>query len=339
MLSYSVWGGPLGLAAGGYQAYRTAATYRFPFMQPNLERFNPNLFGLMKFQVQGRQAQFMWHLMRTGAYTTFGMWVGGLLVGTYAATVAAVGEQQDPRLQDLIKAIRAKVQGPGSDAPPGDAPGRPRRGQKGDPTGQGTRRASKLWKNHRTAIGADAVSPARPTGTYGDDASPSSGDAYDSYDSSTAADQARSLAMNEGSVLTDRQMRKQEARQRPNPRSSPTETTASTFRIDKVERQPRSFDDDASPTGGEGAFIDSGYESDSGSGATGSTWDRIRQQASSSPSSEMAGRGGRGNRWGMQTPEDSFSFSATEEERQLAKEEAQRSFDERIERERRGGEF
>lgn len=341
MLSYAVWGRPLGLAAGWYQAYRTAATYRFPFMQPNLQKFNPYFIGLSTFQLHGRGAQLMWHLLRTCAYGTFGMWTGGLFVGTYAATVAAVGERQDPRLQDLIRAIQAKVREKLPDGATEGAPGRQRRGaQRGDPTGQGSRSASELWKNHRTAIGADDAPLARSAGTYGDDASPSSGDAYDAYDSSPVGEQGRSLAMSEGSVLTDRQMRRQEARQRPNRRSSPTENTASTFRTDKVERQPRSFDDnDASPTGGEGSFMGSDYGSDSSSATTGSTWERIRQQSSSSSVSASAGRGGRGNRRGMQTQEDGFASSGTEEETNMAKEEAQRAFDERVERERRGGQF
>jgi len=341
MLSYAAWGRPLGMAAGCYQAYRTAATYRFPFLQPKPERFHPDVFKLLKFELRGSQARSMWHSLRAIAYGTFGLWIGGLLVGTYAATVAAVGERQDPRLQNLIRAIQERVRRETLPAAPADAPSKQRQGTRGDPTGQGTRSASELWKNHRIAIGADDAHLARTSNTYGDDASPSSGDAYDAYNSSTTAEQDRTLAMSEGSVLTDQQMQKQEARQRPNRRSSPTKTTASTFSMEKVERQPRSFnDDDASPMGGEGSFMDSGYDSDSSSAATGSAWERIRQQASSSSSSRAAGRGrSRGSRRGVQTQEDSFTFSATEQERQLAKDEAQRAFDERIERERKGGEF
>jgi hypothetical protein len=39
------------------------------------------------------------------------------------------------------------------------------------------------------------------------------------------------------------------------------------------------------------------------------------------------------------TTGDSFAFSKTEEERTYAKEEAQKEFDARVERERRGGDF
>lgn len=340
MLSYAAWGRPLGMAAGYYQAYRTAATYRFPFLQPKPEKLDPNVFKLLKFELRGSRARSMWHSLRAFAYGTLGLFIGGVLFGTYAATVAAVGERQDPRLQDLIRVIQERVRGT-LPAAPANAPSKQRQGARGDPTGQGTMSASELWKNHRNAIGADDAHLARTSNTYGDDASPSSGDAYDAYNSTTIAEQDRTLAMSEGGVLTDQKMQTQEARQRPNRRSSPTKTSASTFSIEKVERQPRSFDDDdASPTGGEGAFMDSGYDSDSGSAATGSAWERIRQQASSSPSSRATRSGrSRGSRRGVQTQEDTFAFSATEQERQLAKDEAQRAFDERIERERKGGEF
>lgn len=342
MLSYAAWGRPLGLAAGCYQAYRTAATYRFPFVQPKAETFNPNFFSLLRFQLQGKQAQFMWHGLRTIAYGTFGIWTGGVLIGTYAATVAAVGEQRDPRLRDLLRAIRERVREAVPASPPG-APGNQQPGQRRDPTGQGTRSASELWKNHRTAIGANDAPLATTPGTYEDDASPSSGDAYDPYDGNGTAEQDRSLAMNKEYMLTDREMRKREARQRPNPRSSLTENTASTFSIEKVERQPRSFDDvDASPTGGEGTFMDSAYGSDSDSTATGSAWERIRQEAVSAPTSRPsrnAVRGSRIVRRPKQTPEERLASSATGQESQLDKDEAQRAFDERVERERRGGEF
>ena len=114
--------------------------------------------------------------------------------------------------------------------------------------------------------------------------------------------------------------------------------------------EPQDFDfDDASPTGGAGATD------------PGSAWDRIRQDAvsgsssssssssgpgapSSSKSNRPAGREGgwqggeRGQREGS-SEGDPFSFSSEERERGLAKEQSQREFDARVEKERRGGEF
>ncbi len=108
MQATTVWGRPFGLAGGIWRALQTSDTYRFPFVTPNKETFNPNAFGYF-LKLEGKQAQLMWHVLRGSAYGLFGSLVGGLLVGTYAATVAAVGERQDPRLRELIQAIQDVV--------------------------------------------------------------------------------------------------------------------------------------------------------------------------------------------------------------------------------------
>ena len=89
-----------------------------------------------------------------------------------------------------------------------------------------------------------------------------------------------------------------------------------------------------------------------------SAWDRIRRQASGQPA------GNRGSNWPAgqeqqaprpgqrawrrdsqrhprERPEtgDSISYSKSEEERQLARAEAQKEFDDRVEQERRSGDF
>ncbi|KAL9080383.1 MAG: hypothetical protein Q9157_000839 [Trypethelium eluteriae] len=85
--------------------------------------------------------------------------------------------------------------------------------------------------------------------------------------------------------------------------------------------------------------------------AGGSAWDRIRAQAASNnpPSgsqreatwSKVRGNGNKATRDNRTTSDssDSFSFSNAEEDRALAKSEAQKEFDARIERERRGKNF
>lgn len=65
---------------------------------------------------------------------------------------------------------------------------------------------------------------------------------------------------------------------------------------------------------------------------SGSAWERLRQQATSGKPVQPARRD-------TSSSGDSFSFSSTDEDRQLAKAEAQKDFDSRIERERSGEEF
>lgn len=135
----------------------------------------------------------------------------------------------------------------------------------------------------------------------------------------------------------------------------------------------RTQDDDMSPTSSDYTFSDDSPTAESGatSGSQshsfdssssnsaasnsdaggGSAWDRIRAHAtgSSNPAStqcESAWSRTRGSGSEVKresktdsTVGDSFSFSDAEEERQLAKSEAQKEFDARIERERNGKDF
>ena len=92
----------------------------------------------------------------------------------------------------------------------------------------------------------------------------------------------------------------------------------------------------------------------------GNSWDRVRQRAAQGQNSSVdlpegqASEGsrisrqmgvgdvqfGQSDRYQVKQPStDSFSFSSSDEERQLARAEAQKEFDERIERERQGKDF
>ncbi len=335
---------PFGLGLGFFRAYQTRAKFRFPFYQPKSETFNSSRF----LGLEGPSARTMWQLLRFGAYGSFGMFFGILFAANYAASVAAVRESRDPRLEHLQRAIMEKAR-------------------------------SKI----RRRMGASA-SDARGDGTEdsSDDASPTSG-----YDGDKGDYNKLSLpgtGNDDGRMLSDREMRSLEVRQQPSSRDSPTSNTSSTFEMDKVARQPQSFDDtfdDTSPTAGSQPLDRT--SSDMGGG---STWDRLRRQAGSSPSSSPSSSppsphsrtvqrpapsstpsssiDGQESIWAQRrqkamendgdqsspasswssvdrasrpTSQDSFSFSPSEQERQLAKAEAQRAFDEQVERERRGG--
>ncbi len=184
---------------------------------------------------------------------------------------------------------------------------------------QGDITAAELWKRHRKGIGAE------------DDASPGAGTDF------FGGDMESQGGSNTG-LMSDSQMRAQEARQQPSPSESPTESRASTFRVDKVETQPSSFgddfDDDASPT----------WRSNPGDEQASNSWDRIRRRAQQQVSEQQSEGGGGWDAIRKQqdvgsTAGDSFTFSSAAQERQLAKDEAQKEFDARVERERQGGGF
>lgn len=134
----------------------------------------------------------------------------------------------------------------------------------------------------------------------------------------------------ESSVMSDSQT---QSRVQSSPR------TPSSFQK-KQSTRSSSSDDDAGPTAGRGMFDDI----DSSTDSTGlSTWERIRQQtASGENTSSPSPSSSSGRRRGRQQQEDGgdgFSFSGEEQERGYARAEAQKEFDERLERERRGGSF
>ncbi|KAF2089015.1 hypothetical protein K490DRAFT_38424 [Saccharata proteae CBS 121410] len=161
-------------------------------------------------------------------------------------------------------------------------------------------------------------------------------DASDGQDDMSPAVQGPGVT--DTDVLSDDQARIQEFRQQAGPSRGATENRANTFDMSRVTSQQASYDD-ASPTGGSGP-MDSAY----GTGG-GSSWDRLRQQASAGrEQSARSSAGGFGRpvqkeQSSGSTMGDSFSFSSSDEERQLAKTEAKRDFDARVDKERNGGDF
>lgn len=114
--------------------------------------------------------------------------------------------------------------------------------------------------------------------------------------------------------------------------------------------------DDASPTGGQGMSSDSDIPQENAQ--QGSAWDRLRSDAQSGSNSKQLGtwqkanepaqQNGQGS-WSkyqqntkqesMEGSSDTYSYSKSEEQRHLAREQAQAEFDAQVERERQGGDF
>ncbi|KAL8909518.1 MAG: hypothetical protein Q9207_000198 [Kuettlingeria erythrocarpa] len=337
-MAISSYGNPMALGAGLWRAYRTRETYRIPFYGP-MKDANGWLNG-ERLRIMGRefamtpQRRAGIHIVRGTLYGSLSYILGSLFVASYSTTVAVVGEMRDPRLKALVQAKNMKerkgIQREQFETKPGPRDPELQMGQVGatrpvggtsqpqDPTGQGNTTAAELWKRHRKSIGAQ------------DDASPSAGTDFFGGD-------VESQGGSNTGLMSDSQMRAQEARQQASPSDSPTESRASTFRVEKVERQPSSFgddfDDDGNPT----------RRSNPGDGQAGNSWDRIRRQAQQQASEQKSGGGGwdaiRKQQEVGSTAGDSFTFSSAAQERQLAKDEAQKEFDARVERERQGGGF
>lgn len=312
-VAYVSYGMPLFCAWGLYRAYETRESYRWPLYGSS--KSSDGWWNGERIRIMGRNilagdtARMFVHANRAAAYTIWAYAIGGIFIASFAATVYTVGELRDPRLKDFNQARRAKSKLEWGETEPMK--------RSKDPTGQGNTSMTDLWTRHRKDIGAM------------DDASPSAG-------SEDYGGEAERLGGGNTGLLSDAQMRTQETRQQASPRDSPTENRSSTFQMDKVARQPSSFDD---------SFGDASASTESNTGRIqgGSAWDRIRRQAQNTSAESPS----KGQSWSAiqkeqqqgATTGDSFTFSSSDEDRHLAKGEAQDEFDARVERERQGGSF
>ena len=308
-ISIISYGTPIGVAGGLWRAWAMKETFQFPFYRPKPETFQSTIFPHSKVPLLGGNRAFLaWHTLRVLAYGGVGKYIGDILLGSYSMSVATVGELSDPRMKDIVNAMRQKAQRKQGGLPssiPVEQPGSTQRG------GAGTEQ------------------------TQLDDASPTGG-LYGNDETSMRQD---------GGGKSDE----------PYPRNW-SKPGYSQSQIEALET-PRALQADdfnnASPTGGQGIRADTAQQSES-------SWDRIRRgsksggqsgssswptdnQGTSAQKGESAWAKLQNNTQQEQPKEsstgDSFTFSKTDEERNLAKIEAQKEFDARVEQERRGGDF
>jgi hypothetical protein len=306
-ISIYSYAAPAGVLAGAWRANATQATFRFPFWQPNLEKFNPQVFPYERMALgRGNRAVLLWHATRYALYGYAGMFVSKLLFGSYSMSVAAVGEMTDPRLkavQEATKQLASQRRG--------GLPGPKMSGTAGSPQGGGA--------GQRRAPPVDDASPT--SGMFDDESNGFENDAY---------------SANEGS---QRQEKPQPIRlpQRPSTPPVPIQQTQS-------GTDPFYSFDNASATGGQDGSIDSSSPQPK---RHSSAWDQIRQSTGRGAAggqtdpgqAQEQPRGWAGVREQAQNTNSDFSFSKRDEERNLAKNEAQQDFDARVERERKGGDF
>ncbi|OBT69447.1 hypothetical protein VE03_00998 [Pseudogymnoascus sp. 23342-1-I1] len=103
--------GPItGFTGGMIQAYRTKEMFKFPFIKPNPDTFNPKVFPSARLALlTGIEASRFWHATRAAAYSTVGILVGTMFFATYSSSVAAVGMAGDERLKDYVAHVKASA--------------------------------------------------------------------------------------------------------------------------------------------------------------------------------------------------------------------------------------
>ncbi|KAJ9151006.1 hypothetical protein NKR19_g5053 [Coniochaeta hoffmannii] len=291
---------PLSLAAAIYLERRGRSTSKFPFYTPKPTSFDPSFFPSKRApMLQGPMSLMAWNATRFGCYAFVAHFVGGIFFQSYATSVQTAAMLRDPRLADLRRGFADR-----------------RRGIKAPPGSQG----SQPWQMPEDPSMKDAETP------YGD-ASYAEESAPATATTETTADRTRDQV----SPTTAPTAPYPRARgSYPPPRQQPAPAESSSASEEFTES---SFfeDDDASPV----AASARAERAASGSGA--SAWERLRQQAKSTPASQGSGSSTgapRSRTWGQNT--EQYTYSQEDRDKASAKDQAQKEFDAMLEKERRG---
>lgn len=326
-------------------------TMKFPLRKPKpLEKYD-NFPGRSLPILKGQYARAMWHITRANVYTFCAFLLLQPLYSSMGDNALTVGLYRDTRTQAVLKEMKAnkdpnrifQINRIGSNVEKGS------RADRGQVFAQTAAQREKLEAQRGKAVYEDPD----PQGYYNDS---SDGPANDyaggrSYESSSG-DQSSTDNTTDSGMLTDRQMVQREARQSGGNPSSFTGVPAYQRGVQqKSQQQQQTYDrnqdsaaddfmfDDASPSGGRGMSddISSQPQPQVTKSGMGGAWNRVRKgeqtpHAVSKPVEQKTSS--RPSR--AQSSADSFSFSKNDEERQLAKEQAQRDFDRMVEAERKG---
>lgn len=329
-VAISSYGPTLGFGAAAYRIWATRNEFWWPFYGAlKSDEVGKGVWDGERLRIGGKEVlkqlsadtkARMLHLLRGTSYLVLGLFIVPMALSSYGATVSTVGELRDRRMSAITRALRSQAE----EEMKGLIEKRAERKREQE----GLARATEPGKGN-----VGVVSRGRKRGgkvaDEDDDMSPTGGGIGFGDDDELGR---LSTVGDTGDMFSDRQLQEREAK-------APPEATRirrpSTIQPNSPVSERRTFDDsfsDASPTA----------IAKSDSSATGSAWERIRQQSTSDssgsahtqPRSESQRRGNR-----EQQERDGFMFSSEEAERGYARDEAQKEFDERVERERRGGEF
>lgn len=322
--------GGFGMAAWGYK------TMKFPFrpVKP-IEAYD--VFPAERLAIlKGQYARIAWQITRLNIYIALTMILVNPFFRSMGDSVMTVGLFKDERTNAIVKEVKGSFDRIRMN--------RPSSGQQRPaptPAGEQTMEESNAQEFYAKDSSSDSY--------YGNSSDYSSG-------GNTFTDNTTDTG-----ALNDSAMRSRESRQ-------PSPNSFSKTRYDQAaspNQQPSSSffgDDDASPTAGNDSDMYPSSRSQNQASNTGSVWDRYRRGAASPPSPSPSSQSSpypspsnqsqstrptqeirgtwrssraQGQSQDFETRGDSFSFSNSDEDRALAKEQAQREFNEMLERERR----
>ncbi|KAI6894892.1 hypothetical protein KC316_g9443 [Hortaea werneckii] len=316
-LRIASYGTPIGVLGASAMVYRTQKDMRFPGWAPFKEgsRFSKDAFGPLR----GQMARLAWQMSRISAYWFIGATIGQIFFGSYALSVSLAGRAMDPRLKDFTEALKRRQQ---------SGVGRQATGQVGNqeegPKGTETFEMARQRSNAQTSWGRRR---AEASGEQGDDASPTGGMFNDEFLDSSS-EQPGFMSEDQVKQQADSRLGSERSQR---PQSGPYEQSSAASRQSAMEGSSPWESDRQTP-----------------SQTSGSAWDRLRQGAMSNQggeprrpsrgmqSSDPSGSRPQGGFQDAAPSGDGYTFSSSDEERQLAKSQQQQEFDALIDRERGG---
>lgn len=342
-------------------------TMKFPLRKPKpLERYDnfPNRYLPI---LRGSYARAMWHITRANVYTFCAFLLLNPLYSSMGDNALTVGLYRDSRTNAVLKEMKAnkdpnrafQLSRIGSNVERGTSD------EKKQVFGQTAKQRERLEGQR----GGKVYEDPDPQGYYNDTTDNAENDYSGGRSYEPPTDAANRPFIDSGGnanldsdsgMLTDRQMAIREARQsNPNTGSSTftgvpayqrgvqqktqqqQQQQAAAYSREEQESVADEFMfDDASPSGGRGMLedISSSQNQPVTKSGTGGAWSRVRrgEQTPHSHAHAEAESGSKVKGEKRRSRVDSFSSPRREEERQLAKERAQREFDGMVEAERKG---
>ncbi|KAF7504514.1 hypothetical protein GJ744_002134 [Endocarpon pusillum] len=258
-----------GIVAGCAWAFYKRKTFKFPLRKPKpVERYD--VFPLQRAAfLTGRYARMAWHTTRTMAYTGVSWLVLLPLFGYMGNRAQVIHMQRDERTAALSKEFRSSLQRAQRDRQE-DRKRKTEQSVGGSAISQGADQSSSPSDQPDSQYSGYGEYYGGSKGGYvQDDNSPTSPSSQDSQYPYSATSPSTG-------ILSDAQIQSRTRSQRSSPSSSDP-SNRNTFSLEKVDRQPRTFDseynppnasssssssspffdDDASPTAGNDPFPDS----------------------------------------------------------------------------------
>ena len=315
--SIASWGPPTGCLIGLQRAYSTRHEFRHPFagtLKSSRGWFDGERVRIMGRElIGGSSARFFVHLLRSVNYGLVGAGFASFFSTSYASSVAVIGELQDPRLKDVVIALKTNIKRQQEE--------RQRKGgakieevaaedDRDEPSSL-LDRGRAGYTNYGGMVGRDEVEAARP-------------------------DMVRMNSLTPSRNTVERQINtfpESENKSRPEEKEHKNLTNdEDEFSFLESEPKYTTNNNEGTPSG----------ECERTQAPGGSAWERLRREAisGSDNSSTKTMDLGRVAAQSQQPLTDSDStFSSSKQEQTFSREEAQRDFDLKLEQERAGGNF